>query len=181
MSPPTTTDSIARGNGAHKPSIPTRRGGTETMDRCASPQESGRSMVQRGKTRSNWKWRTQMHLYTQPPWYDNLWTPILLFDEEEGQCVGWFRFTNIPFVKLVLDELLNCLILCLVHRVYLTIYCIWCIFLEFDGMVPCSFWWIVLRFLFAEYFAKVLIYPWYHGFLCVLLHLDGKFCGCCCT
>ncbi|SRR6266702_5442998 len=70
-------------------------------------------------------------------------------------------------------------VLYLVHWVDFAIHSFRSIFLELDSMVPGSFWWESLRFLFAEYFGELLAFRWDLHLLHILLCFGCKFSRSC--
>jgi hypothetical protein len=86
---------------------------------------------------------------------------VFLFDEKEGGGVRAFGWTNVTFLHVLLYELLQFLLFELGEGVDLPGYSAQGVGFEFDGMVPDSWFWEVLRSLFAEDFMVTLVANWY--------------------
>src|SRR6266702_7989950 len=82
---------------------------------------------------------------------------------------------DILLLKFIREELLYCFIFDPIHGIYFTVDCFRGILLEFDGMIPCAFGGITLRFFFAKYFGEHLVFLGNFHLLCILLCFDGEF------
>src|SRR6266702_519638 len=85
----------------------------------------------------------------------------------------------IPF-EFGIEELSHRFVLDSIHWVYLTIYCLWCVLFEPDGVIPSALWWVAFRVLLGEYLRELLILFGDFYLLCILLCLDSEFrrgCG----
>ncbi len=58
------------------------------------------------------------------------------FDEEEGWCIWWLRYSDISFLNFIFEELLYCFILCSVKGIYIAVHCIRCALFKLDCVIP---------------------------------------------
>src|SRR6266702_4028294 len=84
---------------------------------------------------------------------------------------------DVALFYFVIQEFLHRFILDTIHRVDFAVYSFWCILLEFNRVIPSSFWWVSFRIFFTEHLGELLVLQGNFYPFCVLLCLDGEFRG----
>ena len=100
--------------------------------------------------------------------------PVLLFDEEERQSIRGDRWVDIALRQLFIDELVQHVVLCTGHWVYLAVDGVWCSTLEINCVVPGARGWKSLCFLFTKHGGVPLVYFWEFHFQEFRLGLYGE-------
>jgi hypothetical protein len=89
---------------------------------------------------------------------------IFLLDEEEGGGVRAFGQADIAFLYVLLHKLLQFFLLELSEGIDLSRDGAWGVWLEFDGVIPDSWFWEALGSFFSKDFVVSLVMGWYGGF-----------------